>query len=258
MTTETTMTKYNPESRSDRRELATSLRALMTRSLFTEVSIPGTNEQVFARDVPETDGKIRVLVYSTIERDEARKCGKDAIRVAAVYRSRDGRERGIASGEKRVNRTGTIDAINDRVISRMRDAWRAVLTRTKCHCGAPQFKSKVRTDKRTGRKSGGNLVCADLCWKSDADLASDNRSYKGRRRNGRRTPGRRNYSGGYRRQAHAHRVNTVTGTADIDFDIDAAWANAPAHKQVARMMAQGDNSGFDWDRWADEQMEQNG
>jgi hypothetical protein len=171
-----TQQRYDGGCFRSRENLADELLALFARAEFTEVFIKGTKERLFAREVPGTEGKIRVVVYSTIEGHEVRRIAKDAIRVCALYKGRDGQERGIASGEKRVNRTGTIEAICDRVISRMRDCWKA----TKPHnhercpkCGAPMFKSKVRKDKRTGQTRGGNLVCADLCWKSDAQLRDD-------------------------------------------------------------------------------------
>jgi hypothetical protein len=185
--------KYDPRDRDHRRTLATELLALFARALFIETTIEGTKERVFAREVPNTDGKIRVLVYSTIEGDMTRAVAKDAIRVCVMYRSRDGRERGIASAQKRVNRTGVIDAITKRVILRMRDCWAAVISIPRCHCGAPKFVSKVRTNKRTGVKTGGNQVCADLCWKTAEDLNRSNQSYQQPRR------GRSQGRGSYRR-----------------------------------------------------------
>jgi len=146
--------RYDPQSPSHRADLASALEALMGRSLFMQVEIKGTREAVFARDMPNTEGRIRVMVYSTIEDGAVRKAGKDAIRVAAVYKARDGRLRGLAAGSTRINRTGTIDAITDRVLDRMRGCWKAVKADTdRCHCGAPKFKTKK-----------GRLVCADLCW----------------------------------------------------------------------------------------------
>jgi len=242
--------KYDPRSTTHRRALADELLALFDRAVFTEVFIEGTKERVFAREVPGTDGKMRVLVYSTIEGDLARSVAKDAIRVCAVYKGRAG-ERGIASGEKRVNRVGTTEAIAERVIERMRDCWKATKTASKCSCGAPHFKSKVRKT-RDGKTTGGNLVCADFHWKSDDELAHDNASYQSRRSN-------RGSYGGYRRQnryqpaaSAAYRSAVPAGAT-----LPASWANAPKAKQVAFMMAAGDTSGaVDWDRWADERMEE--
>ena len=157
---------YDPNSSTDRTILSGAILALMERSLFIEEERPGTNERVFAREVPNTDGKIRVLIYTSIEGAMTRRCGKDAIRVCAVYTARDGRDRGIASAEKRVHRVGEISAITDRLIERMREVWKAVLTREKCHCGAPKFKAKSK-----------NLVCADLCWKRNPVAPAPNYSY---------------------------------------------------------------------------------
>ena len=160
---------YDPQSSADRKILARAILDLMARSVFVEVARPGTKERVFAREVPESNGKIRLLVYTSIEGSEVRECGEDAIRACAVYTARDGRERGIASAEKRVNRVGDISAITDRLIERMREVWRLVKTAEKCpQCGAPMFKAK-----------SGNLCCADLCWKKAEDL---NRPYQGQNR----------------------------------------------------------------------------
>lgn len=152
---------YNPQSSTDRTILAQAIETLMARSVFVEELRPGTKEKVFAREVPGTDGKIRVLVYTSIEGTQTRECGDDAIRVCAVYKARDGQDRGIASAEKRVNRVGEISAITDRLIARMREVWTATKTAEKCSCGAPKFKAK-----------SGKLCCADLCWKKAEDLTS--------------------------------------------------------------------------------------
>jgi len=144
--------KYDPDNSNDRRTLAYELLALFERSLFTEIFLPGVKERVFARDVPGS--KIRVLIYSTIEGNFCRGVGKDAIRVCAIYQADNGSSRGITSADKRVNRTGEISAITERVIDRMRQCWKATKTGERCHCGAPKFKSKA-----------GNMVCSDLCWK---------------------------------------------------------------------------------------------
>lgn len=62
----------------------------------------------------------------------------------------------------------------DRLIERMREVWKATKTAEKCpRCGAPMFKAK-----------SGKLCCADLCWKSAADITNHAGSY-GRSRYGR-------------------------------------------------------------------------
>jgi len=210
---------YNPHS-TDRKVLADAILALMARSIFTEESRPGTREKVFAREVPDTDGKVRVLVYTSIEGDMTRECGDDAIRVCAVYKARDGFDRGIASAEKRVNRTGEITSITDRLIERMREVWKATKTAEKCSkCGAPMFKTKA-----------GKLCCADLCWKRAEDLNRDSRSSR--------------YNSHY-----SYRSAVPAGAS-----LPASWENAPLAKQVAFMMAAGGTSGYDWDAWADREM----
>ena len=142
---------YDPENYSSRRHLASELCHKLESCGFTEIQIPGTHELVYARDVDGREG-IRVLVYTTVSNGAARACGKDAIRVCAVYRGKDGRERGIAR-DRRVNRVGASHNIVRRMHGRMRDVYRAALHPERCHCGAPKFLSQA-----------GNSVCADLCW----------------------------------------------------------------------------------------------
>ena len=176
---------YDPRSFNDRTNLSKRLQTMLVEAGFAPTVIKGTREKVFARPVDGKEG-VRVLVYTTIDGARVRACGKDAIRVCAVYMSKDGRERGIASADKRVHRTGSIDAIVDRTLSRMREVYGAVAKGEveRCSCGAPKFKSKR-----------GNMVCADLCWTK-----------------GQAAPSRR-------RRRHAPRINRATGTAEIDF----AW-----------------------------------
>jgi len=147
--------EYNPEDWNHRKVLAATMVAMLTDAGFTE-EIPDdrgfytTRERVFSRRVNDS---IRVMVYTTVVGDEARRVGRDAIRVAAVYTARDGQDRGIARGSKRVNRVGMVTAIVDRTLARMREVWKIASHPERCHCGAPMFKSKK-----------GNLVCADICW----------------------------------------------------------------------------------------------
>ncbi len=173
---------YNPHSLTDRRNLANALCARLTECGFTPVTRKGTKEAIYSRDVDGTDGTIKVLVYTSVVPVRGgfavRKEGKDAIRVCAVYTAKDGRERGIARADKRVNRTGTVEATTDRMYGRMREVYKAGASCDRCHCGAPKFVSKK-----------GNEVCADLCWLSDEE----------RNRPARRHP-RRSFGQGYRRR----------------------------------------------------------
>ena len=172
--------KYNPDSASSRSLLAFSIVEKLEACGFTPVTREGTKEAIYSRDINGTDGKIQVLVYTSVVPVRGgfavRKEGKDAIRVCAVYTAKDGKERGIARADKRVNRTGTIGATVERTYQRMRDVYKTAATCERCHCGAPKFTSKA-----------GNEVCADLCWLSDeernrpAPRRQQRRRYYGRR-----------------------------------------------------------------------------
>lgn len=142
--------KYLPESRDSRGNLASAVQAKLAECGFTKETVPGCREEVYSLVI---NRGIRVMVYTTIENGIVRSCGSDAIRVTAVYRGTDGRDRGIAKAEKRVNRTGEIEDIVSRMYLRMREVWVLGNKAERCSCGAPKFVSKA-----------GNLVCAELCW----------------------------------------------------------------------------------------------
>lgn len=119
-------------------------------------------EKVYCRDVDGAEN-CTIKVYTTVVGGygdrmlEVRASGKDAIRVCLVYKAKDGRTRGL-SKERRVNRTGDIDAIVERMVVRMRDAWRTAKTGKRCSkCGAPKFVTKA-----------GGLACAEICWVPEA------------------------------------------------------------------------------------------
>lgn len=147
--------RYNPDIRSSRVHLATILIDTLRNADFLEESNTGstTKERVYYRLIDDLPS-FRIRVFTTVVGDEVRDVGKDAIRVCTVYRTKEGKERGVGS-EIRVNRTGDTDEIASRMLSRMRKAWvDAHADVPRCSCGAPKFKSR-----------NGNLVCADLCWK---------------------------------------------------------------------------------------------
>jgi hypothetical protein len=164
---------YDPRKNTDRRFLATRIiQTLLGADFYEEWHGDRgdiTKERTFTRAVNDS---IRIVVYTGVvgedEDAECREVGKDAIRVIALYHSpRDEKDRGIVK-ETRVHRTGEIEAVVDRMLERMRLVWKKSLRPTRCHCGAPKFIAK-----------SGNEVCADLCWKSDADL---NETYRPQRR----------------------------------------------------------------------------
>jgi hypothetical protein len=67
-----------------------------------------------------------VKVYSTIPRagQAVRDCGKDAIRVVVTFASETSSDKpyGVYKA-KRVHRTGSVEAVVERMLSRMREAY---------------------------------------------------------------------------------------------------------------------------------------
>jgi hypothetical protein len=144
--------KYAPESCGSREILATAIKAKLANCGFSREDVPGCREEVHSLVI---NRGIRVAVYTTIESGMARSCGSDAIRVTAIYKNKEGQDRGVAKAEKRVNRVGDVEEIVERMYQRMREVWVLGNKAERCSCGAPKFISKA-----------GNLVCADLCWKN--------------------------------------------------------------------------------------------
>jgi hypothetical protein len=86
-------------------------------------------EEVYER-AHDRDPRYTVKVYSSIQRGaaEVRECGEDAIRVVAIFL--DGRFRFPAREvpifkATRVHRTGSVEAVLDRMIERAREAYAA-------------------------------------------------------------------------------------------------------------------------------------
>jgi len=181
-------TPYIPESDIDRRALAAEIIQVLTTAEFFEEwhgeDDDPTKERTFTRAI---DDRTRVIVYTSIvgrEHDaQVRDVGKDAIRVCGIYKSkRNDKDHGIVR-ETRIHRTGTMAAICDRLLKRMRSVWKKASRPVVCpDCGAPTFRSKK-----------GHDVCVEFCWKSDEELARGNAEYQSKRRN--RNP----YYGGRRR-----------------------------------------------------------
>ena len=138
--------------------VAASLLVRLDECGFAEVAKPvrGANpyghrtEMVFSRPVND---RTDVRVYTTIVDGKVRDAGRDSIRVAAVYTAMDGKTRGLVK-DRRVHRTGNVDAITERMVERMRGVWKNAARPEHCHCGAPKFVTKK-----------GNLCCAEICWK---------------------------------------------------------------------------------------------
>lgn len=80
-------------------------------------------EEVYER-AHERDDRYTIKVYSSIQRgaSEARKCGADAIRVVALFTPRPNAVYPIHKST-RVHRSGTVEAVLDRMIERARGAY---------------------------------------------------------------------------------------------------------------------------------------
>ena len=133
---------------------------------------PELAERIYVRNITD-DGTVRVKVFTTViggDNDvplEVRREGKDAIRVCATYTTKDGKDRGLLK-ETRVNRTGNMEDIVDRMYQRMRSAWKGASTGEKCHkCGAPKFTTKA-----------GKLCCAEICWRTEEEKKRDEEDFR--------------------------------------------------------------------------------
>tara|TARA_Y100000593_G_scaffold25146_2_gene50167 strand:+ start:27631 stop:28161 length:531 start_codon:yes stop_codon:yes gene_type:complete len=148
-----------------REMLALSIMARLDEAGFTEIEPDGkTQERVFSRSISPN---LNVRVYTTVVGQEVRDSGKDAIRVCATYRTKDGKDKGIVKAT-RVHRTGNIEDITERMIQRMRDTWKSAKTGKKCYsCGAPTFIAK-----------SGKSVCAEICWLSKEQKEAENTQWK--------------------------------------------------------------------------------
>jgi hypothetical protein len=153
----------------DRTTLGLAILSRLEDAGFTEESShsPGA-ERVFAREVRKG---MNVKVFTSVVGVNARDCGADAIRVSSVYTKRDGGTRGVAK-ERRVNRTGNVEEIVERMVGRMRDAWTTTRNIPCCSsCGAPKFVAK-----------SGNTVCAEICWLTPEERERSSREYSSRRK----------------------------------------------------------------------------
>jgi hypothetical protein len=147
--------KYNPRNQDHRKLLADNIKDKLKECGFEQEQVD-CGELIFSRKVDSTDRK--VLVFSSIGKKSnmVRLVGSDAIRISAI----DGEERGVVKN-KRVNRTGEVDEIIDRMYQRMRSTYKEALDShsIKCKsCGANTFLSKA-----------GRRVCVDICWRKKGD-----------------------------------------------------------------------------------------
>lgn len=183
--------KYDPASRAARQDLAAKMIAMLENAGFTLLPRGRKGGELVYMRPHASDDRMQIRVYTSIidhstrkvgwsfsstplSAPEVRKSGKDAIRVALVWETSEGKTRGVAK-DTRVNRNGSSTAfeITDRVLQRMRGQYAKVSEVARCSCcGAPKFTSKVRKDASGKVIGGGNLVCAELCFKNPAARAA--------------------------------------------------------------------------------------
>ena len=108
---------------------AEAIRARLHAAGFTETSFCG--EVVFVREHARCKhSQVKVYTSLGVNAEEARACGKDAIRVVAVFeRMTPGRDRPFVKAFakcKRVYRTGTVEGVLERLVERAREAYGAI------------------------------------------------------------------------------------------------------------------------------------
>lgn len=98
------------------------LRGMLVKAGFAQDTEGRKREEVYVRPHAK-DPRYAVRVYTSLRSGatRARGCGKDAIRVVVTFEGPNGR-RGIWKG-KRVHRTGSVEAVMERTLERMREAY---------------------------------------------------------------------------------------------------------------------------------------
>ena len=142
--------KYNPKSDDHRKVLAQKIKDKLNQCGFAQEQ-SDYDEIIYSREVIDTDCKVLVFTSIGKRNNQVRMVGSDAIRVCSI----DKDERGVTKN-KRVNRTGDIEDIIERMYQRMRNSYKETLSvyKIKCSkCGANTFLSKK-----------GNRVCSEVCW----------------------------------------------------------------------------------------------
>ncbi len=123
---------------------------LLTRG-FTPATVGA--ERVYTRS-SKTNPALRIVVYSSVRQgdEKARKVGKDAIRV--VLLGKTPRREFCLAKTTRINRTGTVEGVLDRVWDRIKEASTAAQTYgCACpKCGSPTYADSGRCIVRECRE----------------------------------------------------------------------------------------------------------
>ena len=120
------MTRFNPNNKGHRKTLATRISKMLVSSGFS-VDASHKGGVVYERPVDGTNARVRVL--TSIVGGEVRQKGTDAIRVCAVV-DIAGETKGLVKST-RVNRTGDMGGITNRLLTAMRKTYKAAQTRAK-------------------------------------------------------------------------------------------------------------------------------
>lgn len=107
------------------------MRAFLESKGFAEVTNRSVREVVYERPHAR-DPRYKVLVYTSIAKGstQARRLGKDAIRVVALFEPKNAQP--SARKFKRVFRTGTVEGVLERTLDVMRLAY------AKCNAGVKE------------------------------------------------------------------------------------------------------------------------
>ena len=120
------MTRFNPNNKGHRKTLATRIEKMLVSSGFS-VDASHKGEVVYERAVDGTNARVRVL--TSIVGGEVRQKGADAIRICAVV-DIAGETKGLVKST-RVNRTGDMGGITNRLLTAMRKTYKVAQTRAK-------------------------------------------------------------------------------------------------------------------------------
>lgn len=147
---------YDPSNPSDRKELATQIKARLESAGFKlDPSSRGEDVYLFQH---RKDPGLHIKIYTSIYGGAARAKAADAIRVVMLYQQQRSEEKKVIPMGKMpiVKRSpkSTVETLVERVVDRAREAYKAINSVDRCSaCQAPRATSKA-----------GKKYCAELCW----------------------------------------------------------------------------------------------
>jgi hypothetical protein len=135
-----------------------AIRARLLAAGFRLAAVPTSREEVYDR-AHDRDRRYVVRVYTTIALGAARGCGDDAIRVVALFARDalvDSRAIDKAVGifkAKRVHRSGSVEAVLERMMGRAREAYVFCSERRAAGQQAREFRQQELCDFGARRSS---------------------------------------------------------------------------------------------------------